>query len=213
MRLSKKIKFEMPAALPDQTTTEPETVAAPEPAQIIEPEVVLSDGQTEAIPEVQSIEQGINQSSDALPLGLPPMTMTNDNRYSKDEFQEVFNSFFDFLKDPAAAADCFGTIQDKGRKLAAGRVYDLASRYKWLNWLIDKNTALLHDAALISIWAATEANVIILNWTGISIFEKGQIWLKQKIRAKAEQEASKGKRSVWGFLARRDPEKQQKPAN
>ena len=87
----------MPAALPDQTTTEPETVAAPEPAQIIEPEVVLSDGQTEAIPEVQQIEQGI-QSSDVPQLGLPPMTMTTDTRYSKDEFQEVFNSFFDFLK-------------------------------------------------------------------------------------------------------------------
>jgi hypothetical protein len=142
------------------------------------------------------------------------MTMISDDRYySKDEFEQVFKSFFDFLKDPAAAGDCFGTIEEKGRNLAAGRVYEMAQKYRWLNWLIDKQTAVLHDMALISIWAAVETNTIVLNWTGISLFQKVQVWLKSKIRLKAEQAAKEGRRSVWGFLGRRAPEKQQKQEN
>ena len=207
MRLMDKKKFEQSkvnqemiteAAAPDQ----PE--AAPD-----QPEIILSDGQTDQIPDPVIMDAAENQSSDAPFLGLPTTT-TNNRYYTKNEFQEVFNSFFEFLKDPNAAADCFGTIQSKGLSLAANRFYDLAAKYKWLNWIIDKNTAILHDAALISIWAATEANIIILNWTGISLFEKGQLWLKTKIKAKAEAEAAAGNRSVWGFLGRRAAAKQQK---
>lgn len=212
MRLSNKKKFEMPETLPEveQTTTQ-DVLLMPEVSDS-QPEVVLTDGQTDNIPPVEQL-QAMNQSSDARPLGLPTMTTIDDRYYTKDEFYDVFNGFFDFLKDPNAAADCFGTIQERGRKLAAGRMYDVAKRYKWLNWLIDKNTAVIHDAALISIWAATEANIIVLNWTGISIFEKGRLWLKSKIKAKAEAEANKGKRNVWAFLGRRAAEKQQKPEN
>jgi len=211
MRLSRKTKFEMPAQLPEMTTPEAQQITPdqwPEMTPEAAPEVVLTDGQTDNIPPAEQA-QVMTQSSAAQPLGLPTMT-TNDRYYSKQEFQEVFASFFDFLKDPNAAADCFGTIQSKGRALASDRFYELASRYKWLNWIIDKQTAILHDAALIGIWAATEANVIVLNWTGISIFEKGQIWLKSKIKSKAEQEAKAGKRSVWAFLGRREAEKQPK---
>lgn len=223
MKLLKKQKFQMPEVQPAQMTTQevapeqipevqPEILPAQEAAPEQIPEVQLSDGQTENIPPAQPDEIPA-QSSDALPHGLPQM-MTNDGRYySKEEFQEVFASFFDFLKDPAAANDCFGTIQSKGRALASDRFYEMASRYKWLHWIIDKQTAVLHDTALIAIWAATEANIIVMNWTGISIFEKVQIWVKQKIKNKAETEAKAGKRSVWAFLGRRAAEKQPKPEN
>ena len=211
MRLSSKKKLDQPEQMPEMIT-EAAAPEQPEAAPEQMPEIILSDGQTDQIPDPAIMEQDqqTTQSSDVRFLGLPQTMTTNDRYYTKDEFQEVFSSFFDFLKDPNAAADCFGTIQSKGRSLAANRFYDLASKYKWLNWIIDKNTAILHDAALISIWAATEANIIILNWTGISLFEKGQLWLKTKIKAKAEAEAAAGKRSVWGFLGRREAAKQQK---
>lgn len=223
MKLQSKKKFTMPDLnkfTPEQPEEQqPETItqqqAAPEILPEVEPqpetitpeEVQLSDGQTDSIPTPETI-----QSLDGLQNGLSQMmTTTNSGRYyTKDEFEEVFKSFFDFLKDPTAAGDVFGTIEEKGRNLAAGRVFDIAQKYRWLNWLIDKQTAVLHDCALISIWAAVETNTIVLNWTGISLFSKVQIWLKGKIKTKAEQAAKEGKRSVWGFLGRRAAEKQQK---
>lgn len=222
MRLKEKKKFTMPdlnkfsseqpeeQQQPEMITDQPEVLpeVEPQPETITTEEVQLSDGQTD------SIQQPESQFSDALPNGLPQMMTTNNGRYyTKEEFEQVFKGFFDFLKDPTAAGDVFGTIEEKGRNLAAGRVFEMAQRYKWLNWLIDKQTAVLHDCALISIWAAVETNTIVLNWTGVSIFQKVQIWLKSKIKTKAEQAAQEGKRSVWGFLGRRAAEKQQKPEN
>lgn len=226
MRLSNKKKFEMPdlkkfkteeqaqLQVQEQELEQPETITQPEgQPETITPEaapevqeVQLSDGQTEAIPEADPI-----QFSDARLHGLQQMTTTINSRYyTQEEFEHVFKDFFDFLKDPKAADDVFCTIEEKGRNLAADRVFEMAQRYKWLNWLIDKQTAVLHDFMLISIWAAVETNAIILNWTGVSIFEKVQIWVKLKIKTKAEQAAKEGKRSVWGFLGRRAAEKQQK---
>ena len=225
MRLKEKKKFQMPdlnkftpEVLPE--VEQPETIteqqATPEvlpeveqPETIIPEEVILSDGQTDNIPSPET-----SQFSDVQPNGLQPMMMTNSDRYyTQDEFKDVFKSFFEFLENPQTAGDVFGTIEEKGRNLAAGRVYEMAQKYRWLNWLIDKQTAVLHDCALISIWAAVETNTIVLNWTGISLFQKVQIWLKSKIKTKAEQAAKEGKRSVWGFLGRRAAEKQQKPEN
>ena len=222
MKLAAKKKFQMPDLnkfTPEEQPEEqpqPETITAaapetlpeeqPQPETITPEEVQLSDGQTESIPQPETI-----QFSDVQPNGLPPMMMTNNERYyTQEEFQDVFKNFFEFLENPQTAGDVFGTIEQKGRNLAAGRVYDMAKKYRWLNWLIDKQTAVLHDVALISIWAAVETNTIVLNWTGISLFQKVQIWLKSKIKTKAEQAAKEGKRSVWGFLGRRAAEKQQK---
>ena len=119
--------------------------------------------------------------------------------------------FLTFLKNPATAADTFETVRAQGQSLAAGKIYEMANKYKWLNWLIDRKTRLLHDALLIAIFATTETNAIVLNWTGISLIEKGKIWLKSKVRARAA--ASQGKRSVWGFLAPRAAAKQAKQEN
>ena len=196
---------EQPAAAPEVLPEEqqPETIEQPSAA----PEVILSDGQTDNIPQPETI-----QFSDERQNGLPPMMTTTNNRfYSQEEFADVFKGFFEFLENPQTAGDVFGTIEDKGRNLAAGRVYEMAQKYRWLNWLIDRETAVLHDCALISIWTAVETNKIVLNWTGVSLFGKFQLWLKTKIKSKAEQAAKEGKRSAWGFLARRAAEKQQKP--
>ena len=204
MKLAAKKKFQMPDL--NKFTPEEQPEEQPQPETITPEEVQLSDGQTESIPQPETI-----QFSDVQPNGLPPMMMTNNERYyTQEEFQDVFKNFFEFLENPQTAGDVFGTIEQKGRNLAAGRVYDMAKKYRWLNWLIDKQTAVLHDVALISIWAAVETNTIVLNWTGISLFQKVQIWLKSKIKTKAEQAAKEGKRSVWGFLGRRAAEKQQK---
>ena len=196
-----------------------ETIITPEPPQIpaplsiqpqpqAAPEITLTDGQTEQIPELNS--QQPEQGADFLP---PYSQTTNDQFYSQAEFQKNFADFLDFLKNPATATDAFETLRAEGQELAANKVYDMARRYRFLNWIIDRRTRLFHDFILLSIFAATETNAIVMNWTGISLFEKGKIWLRSKIKQKQQQAAASNRRSVWGFLGRQAAEKRPKPEN
>lgn len=65
--------------------------------------------------------------------------------------------------------------------------------------MIDRRTAIVHDLTLIGIFAACETNAIVQNWTGISLAEKGKLWLRNKIKQRAEAQQAAGKRSGWGF--------------
>lgn len=137
--------------------------------------------------------------------------MTSDDRYySQGEFESAFNEFLIFLKSPQTSFDTFETIRAQGQSLAAGKIYEMARKYKFLSFLIDKRTQLLHDFALISIFAGCECNAIVYNWTGISLAEKAKLWLRGKIKQRAEQVQKSGKRSAWGFLGRQVVEKQPK---
>lgn len=177
-------------------------------------EIQLSDGQTDNLQPLP--ENPAAESSDlaGLPLGSGAMTTPTDDRYySQGEFESAFNEFLIFLKSPQTSLDAFETLRAQGQSLAAGKIYQMAQKYRFLRFLIDRRTQLLHDFALISIFASCEANAIVYNWTGISLAEKAKIWLRGKIKQRAEQVQKSGKRSVWGFLARPAVEKPQKPAN
>lgn len=179
-------------------------------------EIQLSDGQTsdipapELLPEIPDSNSQTSQNAAFLPTSS---TTTNSGNYNRDEFAAQFADFLAFLKNPQSSADTFEALRAEGQELAAGKIYDMACRYKWLNWLIDRRTRLFHDMALIGIFAATETNAIVYNWTGLSLAEKGKIWLKSKIKARAAQAQSQGKRSVWAFLGLRGAEKQPKQEN
>ncbi len=172
-------------------------------------EIQLTDGQTENLPEVP--EQGSSDQLNALPLGCGEMTNSDDRYYTKGEFESAFNEFLVFLKSPQTSLDTFESLRAQGQTLAAGKIYQMAEKYRFMRWIIDRRTAIVHDFALIGIFCACETNAIVQNWTGISLAEKGKLWLRSKIKQRVEQQQAAGKRSGWGFLARRDREKQPKP--
>lgn len=176
-------------------------------------EVSLSDGQTDNLPPLPEFNQPEQAGEDSLPLCSPTMTTNDDRYYSKGEFEAGFNEFLTFLKNPQTSLDTFEALRAEGQTLAAGKIYQMAQNYRFLRFLIDRRTQLLHDFALISIFAAAETNAIVLNWTGISLAEKGKLWLKSKIKARQQAAQQSGKRSVWGFLGRQAAEKPQKPEN
>lgn len=174
-------------------------------------EIQLTDGQTQDLPTLP--EEMSSQSGELSPNGSGVMTTSpDDNYYSQGEFEAAFNEFLIFLKSPQTSLDAFETLRAQGQSLAAGKIYKMAEKYKFLRWIIDRRTAVVHDFALIGIFTACETNAIVQNWTGISLAEKGKIWLRNKIKQRQEQQAS-GKRRGWGFLGRRDAEKQPKPEN
>lgn len=181
----------------------------------ISDEIQLSDGQTDnlqPLPETPAAEN-INQADSLAGFGTTTQTTIDDRYYSQGEFESAFNEFLIFLKSPQTSLDAFETLRAQGQTLAAGKIYQMAQNYRFLRFLIDRRTQLLHDFALISIFASCEANAIVYNWTGISLAEKAKLWLRSKIKQRAEQVQKSGKRSVWGFLGRPAAEKQQKPGN
>ncbi len=176
-------------------------------------EIQLTDGQTQDLPTLPDIPDS-PQDPELLYNGSGTTTISPeaDNYYSQGEFEAAFNEFLIFLKSPQTSLDAFETLRAQGQSLAAGKIYKMAEKYKFLRWIIDRRTAVVHDFALIGIFTACETNAIVQNWTGISLAEKGKIWLRNKIKQRQEQQAS-GKRRGWGFLGRRDVEKQPKPEN
>lgn len=164
------------------------------PAQDI-PEIVPDDGHPENLSQFVP-----DQNSDL--HGLPesyPTTMTN-NFYSPEEFREKFAGLLEFLENPATANDCAMELLVNGRNLTSDKIYDLANRHSWLNWIIDRQTQVFADFIQISAFLAVESNVIIRNWTGINMLEKGKIWVNNKIREKQAQAKTKRK-TLFGWLS------------
>lgn len=146
-------------------------------------------------------------------LGLPELgvmtTPTTSNLYSQDEFREKFTSFLEFLENPATANDCAMELLINGRNLTSDKIYNMASKYSWLNWIIDRQTQVFADFIQISAFLTIESNLIVTNWTGINMLEKGKIWLNNKVKEKQAQAKQKGRRTLFGWLssARPDQEK------
>lgn len=175
-------------------------------------EIALSDGQTDNLqPLPEMPEQTISQA--VLPNGCSETMTIDDRYYSQGEFEVAFNEFLTFLKSPKTSSDAFESLRAQGQSLAAGKIYKMAQNYRFLRFLIDRRTQLLHDFALISIFIGYEVDAIVYNWTKISMSEKVKLWLRGKIKQRAEQAQMSGKRSGWGFLGLRGAEKPQKPAN
>ena len=186
---------------PEQTEQLPEI--QPEQMQPEQPaeELSLSDGQTITTP-LQAPEE---IASD--PLSSNSYLPTTKDFYEQGEFRAAFNEFLNFLHDPKAPGDSLELLAAKGQGLAADKIYNIASKYKWLNWLIDRKTEFFKDTMLISIFAVQEADLIGRNWFNVSIKEKAKTWLENQAKQRIK---SALKPSGWGFLGRLGAAKRQK---
>ena len=181
----------------------------PEVNRITEqPEIQLSDGQTENLPPPEMPTLNRQAAPESSLIGLT--TTTNNKYYTQEEFSKQFDDFLTFLKSPETSANTFEALRAEGQGLAVAKIYEMAQKYKWLRFIIDRRSQVIHDTIVLSIFAITESNAIVYNWTGISLIEKGKIWLRGKIKQRAEQARTSGRRGVLGFLARRGAAKQPK---
>ena len=163
----------------------------------------------DGLPETAQPAPETTPETDTAAGGLPDFSeMTkNSEYYAAEEFRAKFQGFIEFLENPATAANCAGEIINAGRNLTADKLYNAASRYKWLNWIIDRRAALTAECLQVAVFMAVESNLIIQNWTGLNLFERLKIWLKNK--AQQQKQLKKSRRSLfgWAFSARPEPEK------
>ena len=178
-------------------------LATNQPEQI--PELIPDDGQPENLAEFIPEQEQNNPANLGLPEYLQTTTATN-SIYTPEEFREKFKAFLEFMEKPETASNCTLELITNGRNLTADKIYDLASRYSWLNWIIDSKTQILADFVQISAFLAIETNVIVLNWTGLNLFEKVKLWLKNKARERQAQAKQQGKRTLfgWAFSGRQE---------
>lgn len=175
----------------------------PQPDNI--PELIPDDGQMDKLAEFIPEQEQSNLAN----LGLPEYSTTTatNSIYTQEEFREKFKAFLEFMEKPETASNCTLELITNGRNLTADKIYDLASRYSWLNWIIDSKTQILADFVQISAFLAIETNVIVLNWTGLNLFEKVKIWLKNKAKERQEQAKQQGKRrTLFGWRSSARPE-------
>ena len=165
------------------------------------PELMPDDGQTAELPP---LPLGQVEAPEELPeeIGLPTFSETTatTNSYTADEFRAKFQSILEFLESPDAANDCAAELLANGRNLTADKIYNLASRYRWLNWIIDRRGQVLADSLQIAAFLAVESNLIVMNWTGLNLFEKAKIWLKNKAKERKEQMKNGQRRSLFGWV-------------
>lgn len=180
------------------------------------PELMPEDGQTTGLPPLP-LGQSETPESVQEELGLPNFseTTTPTNSYTADEFRAKFQAMLEFLENPAAANDCAAELLNNGRNLTADKIYNLASRYQWLNWIIDRRAQVLADSLQIAAFLAVESNLVVMNWTGLNLFEKGKLWLKNKAKQRKEQLKNGQRRSLfgWVFSGRQAAAKATEPQN
>lgn len=206
-------KLKISPVEPEQLT-EPQQL--PEPPQIPEimpepVELTPDDGQT-ITPEMS--EQIATESrADSLPVGLATTTTSN---YTPDEFRAKFAGLLEFLENPATATNCAQELITNGRNLTADKIYNLATRYKWLNWIIDRKTQCFADSLQIGAFLAVETNLIVMNWTGLNIFERAKLWLQQKAAQLRQNKKDGNKRKTlfgWAFSGRAEAARPTEPSN
>lgn len=180
------------------------------------PELMPEDGQTTGLPPLP-LGQSETPESVQEELGLPNFseTTTPTNNYTAAEFRDKFQAMLEFLENPAAANDCAAELLNNGRNLTADKIYNLASRYQWLNWIIDRRAQVLADSLQIAAFLAVESNLVVMNWTGLNLFEKGKLWLKNKAKQRKEQLKNGQRRSLfgWVFSGRQAAAKATEPQN
>ena len=186
----------------------PEVLEQPEQSA----ELMPNDGQSlppEALAEAVTVSQGADFSPDGL------ATMMTSSEYTQDEFRQKFASILEFLENPATATNCAQELISNGRNLTADKIYNLATRHQWLKWVIDRKTQTFADSLQILAFLAVETNLIVLNWTGLNIFEKGKIWLQQKAeqRRKAAKEGKRKTLFGWVFSGRPEVARPIEPNN
>lgn len=120
---------------------------------------------------------------------------------SEEEFYAGFKQVFQFAGEWTNTESLpIKQNEEPGARKTSEKLYQMAKKYRFLNFLVSKQSTWLADAALIGVFVYGKANAVIEEKTKLSITNMifGKLKWKQK---------------ELGFLARLGLVKQQKPEN
>ena len=166
---------------------------------------LLNDGQTMTTEQVQALQQPeqINQLS-------ADLTSDFSRFYTPDEFFEQFKSVFQFASDRTGIQSLpIKESEERGARITANRIYEMAEKYAFLNFIIDKTTSRLAETILMIQFLAFKSADIYNEKTNRKL--GGDLWAKIKKLIKHRKTTQTD--SALESSAHQEVERQQKPAN
>lgn len=129
--------------------------------------------------------------------------------YTEEEFYQQFKSIFQFAGDRTGIKSLpIKDSEERGARITANRIYEMAEKYAFLNFLIDKTTSRLAETILMIQFLAFKSADIYKEKTNRKL--GGDLWAKIKKlikRRKAQTDNELESSAQVGA------EKQLKPAN
>lgn len=176
--------------------------------QTIQPEQIMpeiSDGMTEnlqPLPEQTIIQPEQMTTSDHMMTGTA--TAECSSYYTKAEFYEQFKSLFQFTGDTLQVQSLpIKPNEEVGAKVTSDRIYNMAEKYAFLRFLIDKRSTRLGETILMIQFLTSKASAVYKEKRnrklGLDLWQKFKKLLKKGNRA-----------NDTVFLAQAEAEKQQK---
>lgn len=169
-------------------------------------EMKLDDGMT---PPPEEVPEAISQPGTYPEAGLT-FEISDPDIYTEDEFYEAFKSCFAFAGDVShlkSFAIRDEGIEGRGARCTSNRLYQLAGRYKFLHFMIDRRSGWLADATLIGLFVSMKANAIVEEAAHLSLKDI----LKGKLKSWFKIKQTTVKRGGSGFLGRLGLGKPPKP--
>lgn len=169
-------------------------------------EMKLDDGMT---PPPEEVPEAISQPGTYPEAGLT-FEISDPDIYTEEEFYEAFKSCFAFAGDVShlkSFAIRDEGIEGRGARCTSNRLYQLAGRYKFLHFMIDRRSGWLADATLIGLFVSMKANAVVEEATNLSLKDV----LKGKVKSWLKIKQTTVKRGGSGFLGRLGLGKQPKP--
>lgn len=136
---------------------------------------LLNDGQQMTTEQAQALQQEqqapTSQNADSI--------LAFSKYYTQEEFYEHFKSVFQYAGDRTKIESLpIKESEERGARITANRIYEMAERYHFLNFLIDKTTSRLAETILMIQFLAFKSADIYNEKTNRKL--GGDLWAKIK---------------------------------
>ena len=183
----------------EQMTVQPEQ---PE----VQPEI--TDGMTDNLPPLQplTMENPNNQT-------IGTVNAECSNFYTKEEFYEQFKSIFQFAGDTLNVQSLpIKQNEEAGAKVTSNRIYEMAEKYAFLRFMIDRRSTRLGETILMVQFLTSKAGAVYMEKRnkklGVEVWKKAKRIFRLGSKAKdtaslaqAAAEKQQGQDSLSGVAA------------
>jgi hypothetical protein len=166
----------------------------------------ITDGMTDNLPPIQPLTMERPATTNQTTTTLLDSGLSNPNFYTKDEFFEQFKSVFQFGGDTFNIQSLpIQPNEEPGARVTSNRIYEMAEKYKFLQFMIDKRSTRLGETILMIQFLTSKAGAVY--------YEKKKQKLGGVLWQKATKILKRNKGKDTAYSAQAVAEKQPAPAN
>ena len=179
------------------------------PQSVQEP--TISDGQTDNLPPPPEVDSLNNQTQPDPVTGqtIPGSDLDSSKFYTPDEFYKAFKSVFQFGGDRLGIESLpIKPSEEVGARITSDRIYEMAEKYAFLRFIIDKRSTRVGETILMIQFLAFKAGDVYREKTKSNL--GSMIWKKTKGLFNRHRQTTG---IDMAYSAPVEPEKQQKQEN